>query len=162
VRAADFGLPLAIAIIGGIPERFSPLVDLYRRALVEANQPALPVGINSHGFIADTMQQAIDIAYPAHEIVMNNIGKERGWPPITKADFEASAQLQGAMFLGSPEQIAEKIVYQHGFFHHQRFLLQLSVGTIAHADVMKAIELYGTKVAPLVRQELAGSPSPAD
>jgi hypothetical protein len=102
------------------------------------------------------MQQAIDIAYPAHEIVMNKIGKERGWPPITKADFEASAQLQGAMFLGSPEQIAEKIIYQHGFFHHQRFLLQLSVGTIAHADVMKAIELYGTKVAPLVRQELAG------
>lgn len=157
VRAADFGLPLAIAIIGGIPERFAPLVDLYRRALVEANQPALPVGINSHGFIADTMQQAIDIAYPAHEIVMNNIGQERGWPPITKADFEASAQLQGAMFLGSPEQIVEKIVYQHGFFHHQRFLLQLSVGTIAHADVMKAIELYGTKVAPLVRQELAGA-----
>jgi len=156
VRAANFGLPLAIAIIGGIPERFAPLVDLYRRALAEANQPSLPVGINSHGFIADTMQEAIDIAYPAHEIMMNRIGKERGWAPITKADFEASAQLQGAMFLGSPEQIAEKILYQYGFFHHQRFLLQLSVGTIPHNEVMKSIELYGTKVAPLVRQELAG------
>lgn len=157
VRAGRLGLPLAVAIIGGMPERFAPLVDLYRQAAAQAgHDPAtLPVSINAHGFIADTAQQALDTAYPAHAQVMNQLGRERGWGPYTRAQFDASAGLRGANFIGDPEQVAEKILFQHELFHHQRFLLQLSVGTLPHHQLMHAIELFGTRVAPVVRQEIA-------
>ncbi len=157
VRAAGRGLPMALAIIGGMPERFAPYVNLYRQVLAE-NRPhdaALPVSINSHGFIADSRQQAIDESYPAVARVMNKIGRERGWPPMQREQYEASAQLRGANFVGSPDDVIEKILFQHSIFNHQRFLLQLSVGTLPHAKVMRAIELFGTKVAPVVRQEIA-------
>lgn len=157
IRAGRLGLPLAVAIIGGMPERFAPLIDLYRQAAAEAgHDPArLPVSINSHGFIADSQQQALDIAYPAHAQVMNQIGRERGWGPYSRAQFDASANLRGANFIGDPQQVAEKILFQHEIFHHQRFLLQLSVGTLPHGQLMRAIELFGTQVAPIVRAELA-------
>ncbi len=164
VRAGTLGLPMAVAIIGGLPERFAPLVDLYRRAATAAgHDPAtLPVSINSHGFIADTAQAARDEAYPAHAQVMNQLGRERGWPPYTREQFDASTTLRGALVIGDPEQVAEKIVYQHGLFQHQRFLLQLSVGTLPHASIMRAIELLGTRVAPLVRAEIAaGTATPS-
>ncbi len=157
VRAASRGLPMALAIIGGLPERFAPYAQLYRQAGVEYNHdPAtLPLSINSHGFIADTHRQAIDDSFPAVQILMNRIGRERGWSPMRLEQYEASAELRGANFVGSPDDIIEKILFQHSIFNHQRLLLQLSVGTMPHDKLLHAIELLGTKVAPVVREEIA-------
>lgn len=157
VRAAALGLPMALAIIGGSPERFAPLVQLYREAARQAgHEPSqLPLSINSHGFLAETTQQAVDDYYPSAVVVMNKIGRERGWPPATRQQLEAGRTLRGADFVGSPAEIIEKILFQHEIFGHQRLLLQLGIGTIDHAKVMHAIELLGTEVAPVVRQEIA-------
>ncbi len=156
VRAASKGLPMALAIIGGMPEQFAPFVELYRQTAVEYNHdPATPLSINSHGFIADTKKEAIDVSFPAVQTVMNKIGRERGWSPMRREQYEASATLRGANFVGTPNDIIEKILFQHSIFNHQRLLLQLSVGTMPHDKVMHAIELLGTKVAPVVREEIA-------
>ena len=157
VRAGTLGLPMALAIIGGMPERFAPLVNLYRDAAREAgHDPAqLPIGINSHGFIADESRQAADDYWPSYAAMMTKIGRERGWSGVTRQQFEAARKLRGSEFVGNPDEIAEKILFQHGVFGHQRFLIQLSVGTLPHAKMMRAIELLGTKVAPLVRDEVA-------
>lgn len=156
VRAAALGLPLALAIIGGIPEQFAGLVDLYNRAVAQAghDRSQLALSINSHGFIADDAQEARDVAFPPFAQVMNKIGRERGWPPMSRQQFDASTNLRGANFVGSPDQIIEKILYQHEIFNHDRFLLQMSVGTMPHGKMMHAIELLGTKVAPVVREEI--------
>jgi probable LLM family oxidoreductase len=158
VRAGSLGLPLALAIIGGEPERFAPLVDLYREAGQRAgHDPAkLKVGINSHGYVADTKQQAADEAFPPFAEAMSRIGRERGWPPTTRAHFDAAATLRGATFVGSPNEVAEKILFQHEFFRHDRFLVQFSVGALPHKQLLHSIELFGTKVAPAVRKALAG------
>jgi alkanesulfonate monooxygenase SsuD/methylene tetrahydromethanopterin reductase-like flavin-dependent oxidoreductase (luciferase family) len=157
IRAGTLGLPLAIAIIGGMPEQYAPLVDLYYRAADHAghDRSQLAVSINSHGFIAGDSRQAIDEAFPSFEQVMNKIGRERGWPPMTREQFEGSCSLRGANFVGSPDEIIEKILFQHEIFGHQRLLLMLTVGTMSHDRVMHAIELLGTKVAPVVRDEIA-------
>jgi probable LLM family oxidoreductase len=159
VRAATLGLPMALAIIGGAPERFKPMVDLYREAWVRAGHPEgeARVSINSHGFIADDAARAADVAFPPYSETMGRIGRERGWPPPSRRQFDAEATLRGALFLGSPQQIIDKIMFQHGLFRHDRFLLQLTVGPTPHAEVMRAIELFGTQVAPVVRKELAGA-----
>ena len=156
VRAASLGLPMALAIIGGMPERFVPMATLYRDAARRAgHDPAqLDLSINSHGFIADDSRQAADDYFPSYAVVMNKIGRERGWPPITRQQFEMSRTLRGADFVGSPQEIIDKILFQHELFGHQRLLLQLGVGTIAHHKVMRAIELLGTEVAPAVRKEI--------
>jgi alkanesulfonate monooxygenase SsuD/methylene tetrahydromethanopterin reductase-like flavin-dependent oxidoreductase (luciferase family) len=128
----------------------------------EAGHPRVPVSINSHGFIAETAERAIELSYPSAAAMMNRIGRERGWPPLTRPAYEAAATLRGANFVGSPDEVAEKILYQHELFAHDRFLLQLSVGSMPHADMLRAIELYGTEVAPRVRAELARRvPEPA-
>ena len=155
VRAGSLGLPMALAIIGGQPARFAPFAELHRRAAAEAGHERPALSINSHGFIADDMRTALDLAYPAHKVVMDKIGRERGWPPMTRAQFEAGATLQGHNVVGSPDEVIEKLLFQHSIFDHDRFLLQLSVGTLPHDAVMHAIELYGTKVAPAVRDEVA-------
>jgi probable LLM family oxidoreductase len=157
VRAASLGLPLALAIIGGLPERFAPLADLYRQAARQAGHDPerLPLSINSHGFIADHTRQAADDYFPTYALMMNRIGRERGWPPITRAQFDASLNVRGADFVGSPDEIIEKILFQHEIFHHQRLMLMLGVGTIEHAKVLHAIELLGTRIAPVVRAEIA-------
>jgi len=157
VRAATLGLPMALAIIGGAPERFKPMVDLYREAWARAGHPESEarVSINSHGFIADEATHAADVAFPPYLETMGRIGRERGWPPPSRGQFDAEAALRGALFLGSPQQIVDKIMFQHGLFRHDRFLLQLTVGPTPHKDVMRAIELFGTQVAPVVRKELA-------
>ena len=162
VRAARLGLPLAIAIIGGQPARFAPLAELYRESGRRAgHDPArLKFSINSHGFLADTSQEALDLAYPAFAETMNRIGRERGWPPMSRAQFEASTGLHGANAIGSPQQVIDKILYQHELFGHDRFLLQLTVGPIPHDKVMRSIELFGAEVAPVVRREL-GVEAPA-
>jgi probable LLM family oxidoreductase len=114
VRAGALGLPMALGIIGGLPERFTPFVELHRRAAAEAGHERLPVSINSHGFIAETPERALELSYPAAAATMNRIGRERGWPPLTRDAYEAAATLRGANFVGSPEQVAEKILFQHG------------------------------------------------
>ncbi|HVY52552.1 MAG TPA: LLM class flavin-dependent oxidoreductase, partial [Devosia sp.] len=157
-RAAYYALPLMIAIIGGRPQQFQPLVELYRATGAKMNHDlgAMPVGISSHGFIAEDSQEAMDIAFPAHQAAMSRIGKERGWPPTTREQFEAGASPHGAYFMGSPQQVIDKILMQHEWFGHDRFGLQLSVGTLPHAKVMKAIELFGSVVKPAVNKALAG------
>jgi probable LLM family oxidoreductase len=161
VRAGSLGLPLAIAIIGGQPAHFGPLVELYREAATRAGHDAakLKVGINSHGFVADTKQQALDEAFPAYAETMSRIGRERGWGPLTRGQFDAGATLRGANFIGSPDEVVEKILYQHEIFQHDRFLIQFSVGPLPHKALMHSIELFGTKVAPAVRKALGGAPA---
>ena len=161
VRAGTLGLPMAIAIIGGLPERFAPFAQLHREAARRAgHDPAsIPVSINSHGFVAETSQAAADAAWPAFEHQMTKIGRERGWPPVQRQDFDAGRTRRGALFVGSPAEVTEKILFQHEIFHHDRFLLQLSVGTMPHRELLRAIELYGTEVAPAVRTSLAPVPA---
>jgi probable LLM family oxidoreductase len=149
VRAGRLGLPLALAIIGGAPERFVGLVDLYRRS----GGRSLPVGINSHTYVAETSQQAADDFCPSYAGMMSKIGRERGWPPMTRAQFDQLRSPRGALVVGSPAEVTEKILFQHELFGHDRFLAQMSVGTMPHDKVMRAIELLGTEVAPVVRQE---------
>jgi alkanesulfonate monooxygenase SsuD/methylene tetrahydromethanopterin reductase-like flavin-dependent oxidoreductase (luciferase family) len=146
---------MALAIIGGTPERFAPVPELHRRAAAEAGHPRPALGVNSHGFVAETSRRAADLAFPPFATMMNRIGRERGWAPMSRADFDASASLRGANFVGSPQQVIEKILYQHEIFGHDRFLMQLTVGTLPHDEVMRAIELFGTEVAPVVRREIA-------
>jgi probable LLM family oxidoreductase len=157
VRAASRGLPMALAIIGGLPQQFAPFADLYRRAAAQYgfDPSMMPLSINSHGYLADTREQAIDESFPAVSAAMNKIGRERGWGPMRREQYEASASVRGANFVGTPDDAIEKILYQHALFNHQRFLLQLSVGTMPHEKIMHAIELFATKVAPVVREEIA-------
>ncbi len=155
IRTGMLGLPLALAIIGGLPERFAPFVQLHRNAAKKAGHPIPPVSINSHGFLADTSQEARDTAFPAFKTVMDRLGRERGWAPMTREQFEFSCSLRGADFVGSPQEVIEKILFQHEIFGHQRFLLQLTVGTLPHKKVLRAIELLGTIVAPAVRKALS-------
>ena len=155
VRAGALGLPLALAIIGGAPERFAPLVALYRDAARRAgHDPAtLPLGINSHAFVAPSPKQAAERFFPAYTAMMTRIGRERGWPAMTREQFDALRAPRGALVVGSPQEVIEKILFQHEVFGHDRFLAQMSVGDLSHRDVMQAIELFGTEVAPAVRAE---------
>ena len=153
-RAGALGLPLAIAILGGDPTRFAPLVDLHRQVAQERGFTQLPVGINVHGFIAENSQNASDIFWPGHKRAMGQIGKERGWPEQTREAFDRECGPTGAIALGSPQQVIEKILRIHEKLKMDRFLIQLSVGHLPHKDMMKAIELYGTVVAPAIRAAL--------
>lgn len=154
VRAGMLNLPMALAIIGGMPERFKPFIDLFRQAAREAGHDAerLPVGINTHGYVADTSQRAADEFFPSYAAQMSRLGKERGWPPTTRPQFDAGLDKRGHLMIGSPEQVIEKILYQYEKLGHQRYLMQMSVGTMPHAQTMRSIELFGTKVAPAVRK----------
>ncbi len=160
-RAGALGLPMALAIIGGLPERFAPFAEIHRRAATEAGHERPELGINSHGFVADSSHQAADDYYPALKQMMDKIGRERGWPPHTRADYDRSLELRGALFVGSPQQVVEKILFQHEIFGHDRFLLQPTVGSMPHAKTMRAIELLGTEVAPAVRAALTSADAPA-
>jgi probable LLM family oxidoreductase len=154
VRAATLGLPLAIAIIGGQPERFVLLVELYRETAARAgHKPAsLPISINSHGFICEESQDAADTFFPPYAEMMTRIGRERGWPPTTRAQFDAMVAPRGALAVGSPQQVIDKILFQHELFGNDRFLLQMAFGSVSHEKVMRSIELLGTVVAPAVRE----------
>jgi probable LLM family oxidoreductase len=155
VRAGALGLPLALAIIGGEPARFAPLAELHRRAAAQYGHGPLPVSINSHGFVAETSQAAHESFYTTYAEVMDTLGRERGWGPMSRDQFAGLAGLHGAVVVGSPEQVAEKILFQHEVFGHQRFLMQSSLGAAPHREVLRSIELLGTEVAPLVRAEVA-------
>lgn len=155
-RSGLAGIPMAIAIIGGMPEQFKPMVQYHEQGAREAGHSIQEVSINSHGFIADTEQEAIDIAFPAFKTVMDKIGRERGWSPMTRSQFEASCSLRGANFVGTPEMVIEKILYQHKIFGHSRFMMQMSVGSTPQEKLLRSIELFATKVAPFIRKELGG------
>ncbi|WP_274630738.1 LLM class flavin-dependent oxidoreductase [Arvimicrobium flavum] len=156
VRAAQLGLPLALAIIGGEPARFAPLFQLYREAARRSGHDPqkLATSLNVHGFVGETTGQAADDFYEPQAEVMNRIGRERGWGPTSRAHFDQARSPRGALFVGDPETVAEKIVAQHKLFGNDRFLLQMAIGVMPHAKIMKAIELYGTRVAPIVRREV--------
>ncbi|HMV27921.1 MAG TPA: LLM class flavin-dependent oxidoreductase [Anaerolineales bacterium] len=156
VRAASMGLPMALAIIGGMPERFAPYLDLYRQASAEYGfEPdTIPLSINSHGFIADTAEEAVKEYYPIQTYNMNKIGRERGWAPATQDQLEKQRHLRGSDFVGTPDEIIEKILFQYDIFKHQRFLMYMGNNAIEHKKMMHAIELFGTKVAPTVRKEI--------
>src|SRR6188474_3429039 len=141
LRAGRLGLPMALAIIGGQPERFVPFADLHRQAAAEAGHPALPLSINSHAYVAETSDRAADEFFPPYAAMMTAIGRERGWPPMLRPTFDALRSPRGALVVGSPEQVAEKILVQHELFGHTRFLAQMSVGTMPHAQVLRSIEL---------------------
>ena len=151
VRAAALGLPLTIAIIGGTLERFVPLVRLYREAWARAGHEDAPrIAINTHAFVGDAER---DFA-PGYLAMMNRIGRERGWPPSGIDQFRALASPGGAVHAGSPEQVAEKILLGHELFGHDRYVAQMSVGAVKHADVLRSMERFATEVAPRVRAEL--------
>src|SRR5437660_217694 len=157
---------VALAIIGGEPRRFVPLIQLYREAARRSgHDPAtLAVSINSHGLIEDDSRQAAEDAFAAYSYVMAKIGRERGWAPLTRQQFEAERAPHGANLIGTPDEVAAKILYEHELFGLDRFLMQMSVGTLPHEKVLRSIELFATKVAPLVRAEVArrtATPAPA-
>ena len=157
VRAGMLNLPLALAIIGGEPARFAPLFDLYRRAAAQAGHDPVKLqsSINVHGFVAESSREAGDTFYPAQAEVMNRVGRERGWPPTSREQFETARSLQGAMFVGSPAEVTDKILANREIFGFDRFLIQMAIGVIDHAKLMRAIEIFGTKVAPEVRKATA-------
>jgi probable LLM family oxidoreductase len=155
-RAGTLGLPLTIAIIGGQPERFAPLVELYRAAVAEAgHDPSVAkVAINTHAFVGETSEAADAAFAQPYLAMMNRIGRERGWPPSGLRDYQALRSPRGAVAAGSPEQVAEKLLFEHELFGHQRYLAQMSVGAVAHQDVLRSMERFGTEVAPVVRAEV--------
>jgi probable LLM family oxidoreductase len=155
VRAAYYGLPLMLAIIGGNPQRFTPWADLYRERLARFGKALQPIGVHSPGHVADTDEQAKEELWPHYAGLMNRIGAERGWSPIGRAHFELAAGPEGALYVGSPETVAEKIAATVRALGLSRFDLKYSNGTLPHEAVMKSIELYGTRVVPLVREMLA-------
>ena len=153
VRAGLWGLPMILAIIGGTPDRFVPLAELYRQAQAKGGLPRQPLAVNAHGYVADSFDQAKQEFYGPYARAMTTIGRERGWPAMTVQGFEQLAGPGGAMVIGSPEDVAAKIRRMQQLLGIDRFMLHLSVGTLPHAQVLHAIELFGTAVAPLLRDE---------
>jgi probable LLM family oxidoreductase len=154
VRAARYGFPLVVAIIGGPARRFAPFVELYHRALAEFGHSERPVAVHSPGYVADSDEQAREELWPHYSAMHTVIGRERGWPPMTRAQFDASTGPDGALLVGAPETVAAKIVDVVTTLGLARFDMKYSNGTLPHSKMMRSIELYGTRVMPLVRQAL--------
>lgn len=157
VRAGLLGLPLVLAIIGGRPVQFAPLVELYKKAAAHAGHDAskLTVASHSHGFIADTTDEAVEKFFPPAQAVMNMLGCERGWGHYSRATFDAARSLEGALYVGDVDTVAQKIIYLRKEVGITRFMLHTPLGTMPHNEVMRAIELLGKEVAPIVRKEIA-------
>jgi probable LLM family oxidoreductase len=156
VRAARYGFPLTLAIIGGDPRRFGGYVELYHRALGQLGQEALPIGIHSPGHIAETDADAREQLWPAYRVMRDRIGRERGWPPISRAEFEHEISA-GSLYVGSPETVARKIAATARDLGASRFDLKYSAGTLSHERMSRGIELYGLEVIPRVRELLGVS-----
>jgi probable LLM family oxidoreductase len=154
VRAAHYDLPLMLAIIGGDPKRFSPYVELYHRALSQFGREARPIGVHSPGYVAETDAQAREELWPDYKFMRDRIGKERGWPPMGRDEFVSEAD-RGSLYVGAPETVARKIAATVKALGLSRFQLKYSAGPLPHDKLMRSIELYGRKVAPLVRDMLA-------
>lgn len=156
VRAGKLKLPMMVAILGGKPAQFVPFANLYRESALEAGHQLdeLALGINSQMYIAENSEEAAEAFFPTYEKLMNRVGKERGWSPITRAHFEMLRQPDGPLFVGTPDEVAAKIIYQHELFGHQRFLGQMIKGEIAQDKILNSIELFGKKVIPAVKEAL--------
>ena len=156
VRAATLGLPLTLAIIGGEPARFKPFTDLYKQVWARTgHDPAgLQLGIGSHGFIADSFTEAAELMWPRYELMMGRIGRERGWGPVGRPQFDFEVSPNGAMLLGDPENVARKMIREHHLFGFTRFCLQFSVGSVPHDRMLRCIELYATRVVPMVKEAI--------
>lgn len=156
VRAGVLGLPLVLAIIGGSPLQFAPLVELYKKAAKQAGHDVskLTVASHSHGFVAESTDIAVDKFFPPTQASMNVLGRERGWGPYTRGTFDAARSLEGALYVGDSKTVAEKIIFLRKNVGITRFMLHTPVGSMPHRDVMKAIELLGKEVAPMVREEI--------
>ncbi|RYF95500.1 MAG: LLM class flavin-dependent oxidoreductase [Chitinophagaceae bacterium] len=156
IRAGKLGLPLALAIIGGMPEQFVSFINLYKQHYLESghDKQKLQVGINSHVYVADDSDRAADEFYPHYAAMMNKIGKERGWQRLSREQFEYSRSPKGALVVGSPQEVIDKILFEHELFGHTRFLAQMSMGDLPHDKAMRSIELFATKVAPAVRKAI--------
>ena len=157
VRAARYGFPLVLAIIGGPPRRFAPFIELYQRALAEFGHSERPVAVHSHGYVADSDEQAREELWPHYSAVMARIGRERGWAPMTREQFDASTGSEGALFVGAPETVAAKIVDVVETLGIVRFAMKYSHGTLPHTKMMRSVELYGSKVMPLVKKAFAAA-----
>ncbi|MEO6489987.1 MAG: LLM class flavin-dependent oxidoreductase [Ferruginibacter sp.] len=158
VRAATLGLPLMLAIIGGMPEQFIHFINLYKETAKRSGKDIsqLQFGVNNHFYVGDDSQKAADEFYPYYATMMTRIGKERGWPPLTRQQYEYSRSPKAALMVGSVQQVIDKILYEHELFGNTRFLAQASVGNIPHPMIMRSIELFGTKVVPAVRKAIGG------
>jgi probable LLM family oxidoreductase len=154
MRAAHYGMPMMLAIIGGDPKRFAPFADLYRRALKEMGKGDLPVGVHSHGYVAETDAQAREELFADYKRMRDRIGAERGWPPMSRADFEREIA-HGSLYVGSPETVARKIAATCKALGVARFDMKYSAGPLSHEKMMRCIALYGRKVIPLVREMVA-------
>jgi probable LLM family oxidoreductase len=156
VRAATLGLPLMLAIIGGLPEQFVPFINLYKETAKKTgkNISDLQFGINNHVYVGEDSQKAGDDFFPYYATMMNRVGRDRGWPPLSRQQFDYSRSPKGALMVGSVQQVIDKILYEHDLFGNTRFLAQASVGNVPHKMTMKSIELFGTRVAPVVRKEI--------
>lgn len=154
VRAAHYGFPLMLAIIGGAAERFKPYIDLFHRALTEMKKPVLPIGLHSPGYVADTDAQAKEELWPAYKAFRDRIGAERGWGPMGRAEFEQEIN-HGALYVGSPETVARKIAATVRALGVARFDMKYSAGALSHEKMMRCIELYGSKVMPLAREMIS-------
>lgn len=158
VRAATLGLPLMLAIIGGMPEQFVPFINIYKEAAKKAGRDLsqLQFGVNNHMYVGEDSQKAADEFFPYYATMMNRVGRDRGWPPLSRQQFEYSRSSKAALMVGSVQQVIDKILYEHELFGNTRFFAQASVGNVPHKMIMKSIELFGDKVAPAIRKELGG------
>jgi alkanesulfonate monooxygenase SsuD/methylene tetrahydromethanopterin reductase-like flavin-dependent oxidoreductase (luciferase family) len=155
MRAGRLGLPLTLAIIGGYPKNFAPTIQLYRNTAKEYNnEEKIKVGINTHVYVAETSQQASDEFFPPYIQVMNMIGRERGWSGMNREQFEMMCTPQASLMVGSPQQVIDKMLYEYELFHYDRFLAQMSIGALPQKQIMKAIELFATKVVPEVKKAI--------
>lgn len=156
VRAATLGLPLMLAIIGGMPEQFVPFINLYKETWAKAgrDKASLEFGVNNHVYVGEDSEKAGDEFYPYYAAMMNRVGRDRGWPPLTRQQFDYSRSPKGALMVGSVQQVIDKILYGHELFGNTRFMAQASIGAVPHKMVMRSIELFGSKVAPLIRKEM--------
>jgi alkanesulfonate monooxygenase SsuD/methylene tetrahydromethanopterin reductase-like flavin-dependent oxidoreductase (luciferase family) len=160
VRAAQYGLPMMLAIIGGDAARFAPYVQLYRQALERLGLPPLPVGVHSPGHVGETDEQAREEFFADYRVMRDRIGRDRGWPPMTREEFEGEVE-HGSLYVGSPETVAAKIARTIRILRISRFDLKYSAGPLPHATMVRSIERYGTLVVPRVRELLAESATPA-
>jgi probable LLM family oxidoreductase len=156
VRAATLGLPLMLAIIGGMPQQFVPFVNLYRETAKKLGTDVskLQMGINNHFYVGEDSKKAADEFYPYYAAMMNRVGRDRGWPPLSRQQFDNSRSPKGALMVGSVQEVIDKILYEHELFGNTRFLAQASVGNVPHQKTMKSIELFGDKIAPVIRKEI--------
>ncbi len=156
VRAATLGLPLMLAIIGGRPEQFVPFINLYKETATKTGKTIsqLQIGINNHFYVSEDSQQAANEFYPFYAEMMNRVGRERGWPPLSRQQYDYARSAQGALMTGSVQEVIDKILYEHELFGNTRFLAQASVGNVPHAKTMHSIELFGSKVVPAVKKEI--------